>query len=215
MTDQNGAPERRKTWRMGTKERGRLQAAVVVGICVLLVAVLRPYLLELIETRDFQVCQSNTRRLAQAIRNYAQDWDDTLPVAATWTDAALSNMASVSGTGYGVEAFLKCPRDHTKGRCSYAFNDLMSGVSLSVLPNDPVMLERRKRIGRLDRAALVVEVHGSPINAPVTLPDWSAVQHTLTRPHHVPLATGSVITGNLTPTFKNDDQLSSLAGKRY
>ncbi|MBM3494372.1 MAG: hypothetical protein FJX72_08640 [Armatimonadetes bacterium] len=201
---------KRATLRLGNRERVRLQAAVIAVILALLAVALRPLFVRLIEVRDLQTCQTNVRKIAQALGIYAQEWDDTYPSAPIWLDAVRGRMAAVN-----ADRYLKCPRDHSAAPSSYAYNELMAGLSLSVRRNNPEQLERRKRLRRLDRAALVIEKHGSADNSRLPLSDWDAVRANMTLPHHMPEATGSIIFGDGRAWFRNGETLQSFAGRRF
>ena len=209
-----GIPEepqrRRATLRLGTRERVRLQTAVIILIVGLLAIALRPLLIRLIEVRDFQSCQTNVRKIAQSLGMYAQEWDDTYPSANVWLDAVRGRMAAIT-----PDRYLKCPRDKTNSPSSYTYNELMAGLSLSVRRDDPEIIARRQTLRRLDRAALVIEKHGSMDNAHVPLPDWNAVRDQMELPHAMPEPTGSIIFGNGRAWFRSRETLDSLAGRRF
>lgn len=207
---------RRATWRIGARERARLQALVVGIVCLLLFFfVFRPFIGNVIERRDFQVCQTNMRQIAHAVRMYSGDWDDTLPAAAVWMDAARGFMNPTSGTGFSLERYFHCPRDRSGSASSYLYNDLLSGLSTSVRPGAAEEAQRLQAIRRPLDAPLVIEKHGSAENAHLPLPDWAAVGREMTRPHNLPTPTGSLVTGGGAVQSKNDEQLGALAGKRF
>jgi hypothetical protein len=206
---------RRRTIRLGNRERSRLQMAVIVIICGMLMIVLWPIFMDFIEQRNFQVCQSNMLHIATGIQTYTHDWDDTLPLAASWTDACASHMAGTSGTGKDADSYLKCPIDNTGKHCSYAYNSAMEGISLTVRPADDEAMSRRKRFGRIDRAPLIIEKHGVERNASIDLVDWNAVIKNLDMPHKRPAPTGSLIRGDLNPWWQNREQLDLVAGKGF
>ena len=212
---------RKATWRMGVRERMRLQWVVVAFICVLLYfVVFRPAYIYIVERRDFQTCQSNVRQIAQAIAIYRGDYDDTLPLASNWMDSVQGFTTATSGTGRTVEDIFRCPLDKSGAPSSYAYNDLLSGLSPTVHATDREAEERRTLIGRMDRAPLVIEKPGTPRNGHVTLRNWDDVIANLMRPHLVPTPTGSLIlvgppNGGCVPTDRNDEQLADLKGKRF
>lgn len=208
-------PRRRATLRLGARERARLQVAVILLIVVLLAVALRPLLDRLIQVRDFQVCQTNVRKIAQALAIYSQEWDDTYPAAASWLDSVRGRLTPTTGTGFSAEHYLVCPRDKKGGECSYVFNELMEGLSMSVRQTDPELAERRRRLRRLDRAVLIVEKHGSPANAHAPLADWDAVRAFMDLPHEVPEPTGSLILGSGRAWHQNRETLLNLTGKRF
>lgn len=207
---------RRATWRMGARERLRLQGVFVVLICILLFfVVFRPWIRGVIDRRDLQTCQTNVLKIARAITTYSQDYDGTLPNGESWTVAARGSMAATSGTGFRIETYFHCPLDKSGQPASYAYNDLFSGLSLEVRSGDSEHEARRRQIGRLDRAPLVIEKFGQPLDAHLPLPDWDAVLREMTRLHPVPQPTGHLITGRGAVVQRNEEQLSSFRGKRF
>jgi len=209
-------PARRATWRLGTRERIRLQWFLVGIIIFLLIALVgRPYVLGVIQTRDFQVCQAHARKIAHGIKMYSGDWDETLPVAERWMDNTRGYMESTSGTGFGLEQYFLCPRDRSGAACSYAYNDYLSGLSLIVRPSEEEQAAQPRPIRRPHEAPLIIEKHGSALNAHLPLLDWAAVGREMTRPHDLPTPTGSLITGGGNVVSKNEEQLGILAGKRF
>lgn len=207
--------KRRATWRLGNRERSRAQLVVVVLICGMLGMVLYPPLTDFVQRRDFQVCQSNALHIARAIKTYTQDWDDTLPLAASWTDAAASHMVATSGTGKDYRAYLHCPLDESKAECSYVFNAALEGISMTVRAANAEARAHRARIGRLEKSPLIIERHGTARNQSVDMTDWDAITKTLQRPHLVPTQTGTLILGNLNPASRTREQLELVAGKSF
>jgi hypothetical protein len=210
LNPSEGPKPRRATLRLGARERVRLQTAVIVLIVGLLAVALRPLFVRLIEVRDLQSCQTNVRKMAQALGIYAQEWDDTYPLADVWLDAVRGRMAAVN-----PDKFLKCPKDHSDGACSYVYNEMMEGLSLTVRRADAGAAERRRMLRRLDRAALVVEKHGGAENAHAPIADWDDVRKSMSLPHRMPEATGSIIFGNGRAWFRNGETLQSLVGRRF
>jgi hypothetical protein len=206
---------KKATWRMGARERMRIQSIVIGLICVLLFFAFRPYFIQLVERRDFQTCQSNLLSISRALTTYSADYDGTLPNSSGWMVAALGNMTARSNTGFEKDDLFHCPRDKSGSKSSYAYNELLEGLSLEVRSNKPEDEARRKEIGRLDRSVLVIEKHGSQMNAHMKLKDWDAVAEAMTRVHDVGGPTGSLIMGNGTPSSKNAEQLENLKGKRF
>jgi hypothetical protein len=200
---------------MGVRERMRIQAVVIGLICILLFFAFRPYFVQLVERRDFQTCQSNVLAIARAITTYSSDYDGTLPNGSGWMEAALGNMTARSNTGFKKEDFFHCPLDKSGSPSSYVYNDLLEGISPDVRSNKAQDEERRKAIGHLDRAVLVLEKHGSAMNAHVTLRDWDAVAEAMSTPHDVGGPTGSLVYGSGSPGSKNREQLENLRGRKY
>lgn len=206
---------KKATWRMGVRERMRIQAVVIGLICILLFFAFRPYFIQLVDRRDFQTCQSNVLAIARAITTYSSDYDGTLPNGSNWMEAALGNMTARSNTGFGKEDFFHCPRDKSGSPSSYVYNDLLECLSPEVRSNRLQDEARRKEIGRLDRAVMVLEKHGSPMNAHQTFKNWGAVAAAMTTIHEVSGPTGSLVFGSGSPGSKNREQLDNLQGKRF
>lgn len=200
---------------MGVRERMRIQAIVIGLICILLFFAFRPYFVQLVQRRDFQTCQSNVLAIARAITTYSSDYDGTLPNGSGWMEAALANMTARSNTGFKKEDFFHCPLDKTGSASSYIYNDLLGGISPDVRSNRPEDEERRKEIGHLDRAVLLFEKHGSPMNAHGTFKDWDAVAAAMTTVHDVGGPTGSLVYGGGSPGSKNREQLDNLQGRGF
>ena len=203
------------TWRIGLKEQKQIQSVVIVIIILLMFVAFRPVILNTIQTRDFQTCQNNTRKIAQGIKTYTQDWDDTLPAASNWEDAASSNIVATSGTGFSVSSYFHCPSDKSGAPRSYSYNDWLAGLSLTVHPGDKRREDRLATIGRLDRAVLMIEIHGSAPNAHTKLRNWGNVHSLISLKHHIPEPTGSLILGDLSAASRNDEKLIELGEKRF
>ncbi|HXG23894.1 MAG TPA: hypothetical protein VNJ09_05010, partial [Chthonomonadales bacterium] len=171
---------RRATWRLGARERVRLQTLVIGVIVLLLILVFRPIVLLMIQIRDLQTCQTNVHKISRAITQYREDWDDVLPLAETWMNTAGAFVVGTSGTGFSAETHFHCPRDKSGSPSSYAYNDLLSGLSLSIRTQNTKEEEIRRKLRRPDRAALVIEKHGSPRNAHLPLANWDDVRAAMT-----------------------------------
>lgn len=207
---------RKATLRLGARERSRLQTGLVIIICAMLFVAMRPVIGNLVNVREFQSCQTNVRTIAQALQLYSQEWDDSLPPAATWTDAALGYMAPRSGTGFKAEDYLHCPTDPTDAPCSYTYNSLVEGLSVTSRRSAGPEVERRRRLGRLDRAPMIIEKHGSRLNTSLPLADWHAVRGSIGLSH--PLATGptgSIIYSSGRPWYRSSDELRELEGRKF
>ncbi len=206
--------KRRATWRLGARERARMQLVVIGTVVLTLVLFLRPGFLRLIENREFQVCQGNLLKIAQALRTYSDDWDGGYPPAEHWADHALANMRGITGDTRQRDRFFHCPKDGSTG-ISYIYNDLFGGLSLTQTTEDKTVNENLERLGRPERAPIVVEVHGSPMNGHQPFANWDDVAAKLTRKHALDSPTGSFIRGNLMPSFKSEEELGGLAGRRF
>ena len=130
MSESNIQPVAKKaTWRMGARQRERLQWSVVGVIVVLLIIAFRPYYLHIVETREFQTCQSNALKIAGSVRRYMEDYDGTLPLGPNWMTSTQGYIATTSGTGFAIKDIFHCPLDDSKGESSYAFNSEVGGFS--------------------------------------------------------------------------------------
>lgn len=207
---------KKATLRLGNRERARLQAVLVVIICIMLwVIVFRPWLQSLIGNREFQNCQVNAQKIARALTMYQGDWDDAYPPGDRWTTAILGNMAATSGTGFELERYLKCPKDKTGGASSYSYNDLLAGINPSLAYSDPAKEAQRRKVRNPSRFPLIIEKHGSPLNSHLTLSSWDDVIREMNFPHTLPEPTGILINGQGNATRRTREQVTAQAGKRF
>lgn len=206
---------RRATLRLGARERYWLQWGVVALICAMLAIVLKPMLDHLIQVREFQSCQTNVYKISKAVAMYCQEWDDSLPQAANWSDVALGFMDSTSGTGFKVEKYMKCPLDHSPSVSSYLFNSAVQGLSLTVRSANAQQEASRRRLGHVAQTPMVIERHGSAANASAPMWDWSEVHARMTLPHSLPEATGSYIQAGGRPWRRTGEDLALLRDKRF
>ena len=213
---ENVPPVRKATWRMGARQRERLQWAVVAAICGLLVFAFRPTYLHVVQTRDFQTCQSNVLQISRGISLYSDDADGALPLGSSWSDSAQGWLATRSGTGFKVQDIFRCPRDKSGKPSSYAWNTLLDGYSPMHKNMKPAAAKKLADTeSRPDRIPLVIEKHGSAQNATVEVLDWDDLGRELTRPHDVPDPTGSIITGGQKPSSVSQEKLSVRAGGKF
>ena len=204
---------KKATWRLGPKQRERLQWTVVAIICILLFFAFKPYYNHIVDTRENQICQSNALKIAGAVRRYMEDFDGVLPLGPSWMDGTEGYIAATSGTGFQLKEFFRCPLDNSGQATSYSFNNVMGGISLDVNSGNDEIEGRRKLLGRPDRAPMIIEKHGGQRNASVNIPDWGAMKSTLTRPHFPSQNYGTYISGGGKPLSINDEQLSNRSGK--
>lgn len=109
---------------------GRLsgQGLAIAGICVsgfmllfsipVMAGLSLPALAKAKERAQTINCVNNMKQLALAIRVYAVDHSDLLPLAATWCDAIQGEV--------GSPKVFQCPSEPGQ-RCSYAFNAKLDG----------------------------------------------------------------------------------------
>ena len=214
--DQPQVQAKKATLRLGNRERARLQAVLVVIICIMLwVIVFRPWLGSLIENREFQNCQVNAQKIARALTMYQGDWDDSFPPGDIWNTAILGNMAATSGTGFDLEKYLKCPLDKTGSASSYAYNDLLAGINPNIAYDDPEKDAQRRKVRNPNRFPLIIEKHGSSLNAHLTLTNWDDVIREMNFPHALPEPTGILINGQGIATRRTREQVKAQAGKRF
>jgi hypothetical protein len=215
MEDNPPVP-RKATWRMGARQRERLQWIVVGIICVLLVFAFRPTYIHIVETRDFQTCQSNILQISRGISLYSDDADGALPVGSSWADSVQGYLAARSGTGFKVQDIFHCPKDKSGKPSSYAWNKLLNGYATTHKNMSPEAEDKLKLTrARPERIPLVIEKHGSEQNASVEISDWNELKKELTRPHHVPEPTGSYILGGQKPTYVGEEKLAIRAGDKF
>ena len=210
--DQPTPPPRKATWRMGQRQRERLQWGVVSVICILLFMALRPYYFFIVETRDFQTCQSNVLKISSSIRRYAEDYEGTMPLGNQWMDTTNGYLAATSGTGFKSTDSYHCPRDKSGQETSYSFNDALSGMSLEVRSKNPEIETRRLQLGHPDRAPALLE-HPGGRNSVVNVFKWDDVSTNLTRLHFESNHTGSTMLGSGKVSSSSDETLPNHKGK--
>ena len=215
--DQPNIQPKKATLRLGTRERARMQAVLVVIICSMLwVVVFRPWIAGMVENREFQNCQTNAHKIARALTMYQGDWDDAFPLGANWTTSILGNMAATSNTGFDLEKYLKCPLDKSSAQSSYLYNDVLAGINPNLqYISDPDKEARRLKVPNLARFPLIIEKHGGALNANATLNTWDDVIAQMTLPHLLPEPTGILISGTGNPLRRTDKRIKAQAGKRF
>jgi len=77
-------------------------------------------------------CLNNEKQLALAIKIYAGDNTNCLPVATSWCDAIR--------TEAGSTRIFKCPAGRPSSQCDYAFNDKLGGMDESKIDPQTVMI---------------------------------------------------------------------------
>jgi hypothetical protein len=216
MTNNPPVP-RKATWRLGARQRERLQWAVVAFICLVMLIPGRQIYLYIVETRDFQTCQSNMLQIAGALGRYKSDWDDTLPQGPTWMETLSPFLSPRSGTGFKAADIFHCPRDKSGAGTSYAWNTLFDGFSETHRSTSSIAESNRGKLGvRPDRVPMILEVHGGELNKTVRPLDWDAVGIALSKPHTVSgRLTGSIITGGLRPSSLTGERLSVRRGDKF
>jgi prepilin-type processing-associated H-X9-DG protein len=78
-------------------------------------------------------CISNVKRLAVAVRMYADNKQNHYPPATNWCDVLLQVDASLTNSFH-------CPADSSRSRCSYAFNAQLSGADAGKVDPNTVMI---------------------------------------------------------------------------
>lgn len=209
-------PERRATWRMGARQRERLQWTVVGIICVLLVVALRPYYLHIVEVRNSQICQTNIRTILRGVELYYSDYDDALPIGDSWSSSLQGYLAVQSGTGSKLSSLFHCPKDESGSPSSYAMNDLLSGYSPTHQNISPEAAAKLSKIGsRPDRMPLLFEKHGSTMDAHFPIQDWDELARQMTTPHNVPKPSGWIITGGRSALLIDREKLAVRSGLKF
>lgn len=206
---------RRATWRLGARERLRLQGVFIAIICLLLFVAFRPYFVELGERKQLQLCESNLRKIAHGLAMYQDDWDGAFPQASSWMNSIGGLVQGTSGTGRQASDVFRCPLDHSGSATSYVYNDPLQGISLTESSRDPEKEARRSRLRNPSHLPLVIERHGSALNASVSVWDWDALANTITMEHRVPEATGVIVTAQGSMDRITRDVLSDRSGKRF
>lgn len=214
--DQPQQHARKATWRLDARLRGRIQAGVIALVVIILFFIFRPIYLLVVGTKDLQTCQVNMLKIARAFQQYAADWDETYPPANSWMTSALGNITATSGTGFQVSKYFQCPLDKSGSPSSYVYNDLLAGIAPNIqYPAGSPEEQRRAGVRFPPRMPLVIEKHGSPDNAHVTLHNWDEVIKAMDLPHQIPDPVGSLINGVFGVERKADEQLRNSAGKRF
>jgi hypothetical protein len=206
------------SWRMTARTRERLQAAVVAIVCLLVFfIVLRPWINNLGSRRDFQICQTSIQKMSKAIKLYSDDWEGAFPPADNWMTNIAGYMTATSGTGFDVMYYFHCPSDNSGSKASYSYNDLFSHFLPAVMPKKGDLQEeaRQKSLGRFNRAPLIIEKHGSPVNAHLPLYNWEDVKRNMTLAHPVPELSGWMIRGDNMSETITMEKLQNLAGKKF
>lgn len=212
----SNTPERRATWRMGARQRERLQWTVVAIICLLLIIALRPYYLHIIAVRNSQTCQSNMLQITRGLTVYGDDYDNAFPLAETWQSSLEGYLATHSGSGFKKSAIFHCPEDSSGTASSYAMNDLLSGYSATHQNLSPEAVEKLTQAGaRPDRIPLIFEKPGSQRDAHFTILDWDALARLIALPHDVPKPSAWIITGGLKPTMIDKEKLATKSGLKF
>lgn len=208
---------KRATWRLDARARHRVQWLAVAIICALVYFIVgRPWYSWVVETRDYQTCHNvNAHKIAQGITMYMSDWDGAFPPAETWMDAAKGNMTSTSGSGSHIERYFICPRDKSGSPSSYAYNEFFASMNLGIVSRDSRIETRRVSLLRPQRAPLLIEKHGGPMNSHALLNSWNDVPREMTLPHVVPDPTGILIRAGGSPDRVTREQLEGLRGKRF
>jgi hypothetical protein len=124
-----------------TKSNGRLKGSglAIAGICVsglmlfLIVpaSLLLPALARAKAKAQAINCVSHMKQISLAIRMYANDYKDNLPLANTWCDVIQPNL--------GAPKVMRCPADPA-AQSSYAYNAALSGKNLDKVSPQTVMI---------------------------------------------------------------------------
>jgi hypothetical protein len=126
-----------------SNSRGALRGAglavagiVVSGIFLLLLPVFAAMMLPALAAAHDRAreinCMNNEKQLALAVKMYSDDNQGQFPPATTWCDAITRYTA-----GSGI---FKCPAASSNSRCDYAFNAKLSGMDVSKVDSQTVMI---------------------------------------------------------------------------
>jgi hypothetical protein len=206
---------RRATWRMGARERMRLQGVFIAIICILLFFAFKPYFVQLGERKQLQLCETNMRKIAHGMAMYQDDWDGAFPQASAWMNSIGGLVSSTSGTGRQTSDIFHCPLDHSGTATSYVYNDPLQGISLTEASNDPEKEARRKRLRNPGRMPILIENYGGALNASADVWDWDTLGRILTMEHKVPEPTGVIVTADGSVERITKDILTERSGKRF
>jgi hypothetical protein len=133
----SGAPRRRLPgWAWG----GACACLLIVGtfaIGLLSTPLLKRFREAQREFGRTSICLSNVKQAAAGLRMYAQDYDERLPEATSWMDAA-APYAQKSGAG--EKAVLRCPTALAANPAAfgYAYSANLAGKQLSKIANTPL-----------------------------------------------------------------------------
>jgi hypothetical protein len=185
-------------------------AVIVLALGLLLYPVYQSF----VETRNLQVCQSNMLKIAGAMQRYSEDYDGTLPTGGQWMDTLGGFLQARSGQGFTAADIYRCPLDHSGAASSYVFNEPVGGLLRDGRSSKKELQERQRKIGRQDRAPIVLEKHGSGRNASVTAYTWGEAGRQMTLPHNNKTR-GSYITGALEPKTITREQLDNRSADRF
>lgn len=207
---------KRATWRLDARLRYRMQGIVVALICLLLALALWPQFTHLRETRDLQVCETNLRKISHALQMYTDDWDKALPPGPTWMTNIAGNMTSTTNSGFSVETYFHCPKDHTGSGSSYCYNDVLAGINPKLkYPKGDSREDQRLKIGNSDRMPLIFEKHGSEANGHLHLFNYEEFFKQITLAHDMPEKTGVMITGAGSVERRNEEQLQTIGNRKF
>jgi hypothetical protein len=84
-----------------------------------------------------EVCSKHLRKLAVAVVRYSQEHNNQLPSATNWCDAIKDKIYSDDGN---AERSFKCPAGDSTSLCHYAFNARLSGMAVTNIAPQTVML---------------------------------------------------------------------------
>ena len=90
--------------------------------------------------RDFRrgdECINNLKQIGMSMSMYAQDYDDKLPIATSWSDGVQSYL----NQNGGKSSFLQCPSIRAKSskQYGYAYNSVIGGKNLSKIKTSAII----------------------------------------------------------------------------
>ena len=113
-----------------------IELLVVIAIIAILAAILFPVFAQARDKARSAACLSNTKQLSLGVIMYSQDYDEHLPLAKNWYDAAYPY--------YKNKGFV-CPERPRKQGIGYAMDERLSGRSMDKIgaPHDkrPLLYE--------------------------------------------------------------------------
>jgi prepilin-type processing-associated H-X9-DG protein len=114
-------------------------ALLFVPIIAILAAMLIPALSQAKSKAQSIACMNNLKQLALGVRMYSSDNKDTFPVATNWCEVLAPYVGQSQATTSTQRSVFVCPSQPGQ-RCSYAYNQKLSGVEESKVDPQTVLI---------------------------------------------------------------------------